>query len=405
MNDNKIKKVSDNVSWIGVYDADIRYFDIVMETKFGTSYNSYLINTDKKVIIDSTKQKFWDDYKSNIESATKFEDIEFIVVNHTEYDHSGNMKNLLKLAKNAKVVGSNSAIRFLKEQLNEEFNSIIVKDNQHIDLGNDRLHFISAPNLHWPDTIFSYLESEKILFTCDAFGSHYCSDKLFEEEVENYEESFKYYFDLILKPYSKFMLKAIEKIRNIGEIKMVCPSHGPILRKNLQKYVNLSENMAYKYLNATNEPMVMVGYVSAYDNTKLIAEKIAEGLKAEKIKYNLVDLQFMEAEAISDIIEKSTGIIIGSPTINQNTLLPIYKVMAAINPIRDRTKLAGVFGSYGWSGEALQIIENGLKQLKLNLVENNMSVNFTPSITEQQKAIEYGKVFAEKLRSINKDIQ
>ena len=202
-----------------------------METKFGTTYNSYFINAEKKTIVETTKEQFWKTYEHKLTSVCNPEEIEYIILNHTEPDHSGNLKNLLNIAPKAIVVGSGNAIRYLKDQLGNDFAHIIVKDGDTLDLGNKTLKFISAPNLHWPDTIYTYLEEDKLLFTCDSFGAHFCDERMFDTKVGDFDDAFKYYFNVILKPYSKFMLKAIEKIRPL-DIKAICTGHGPILLTN-----------------------------------------------------------------------------------------------------------------------------------------------------------------------------
>ncbi|MFH0865624.1 MAG: FprA family A-type flavoprotein, partial [Bacteroidota bacterium] len=247
MNDIKTVNITPDVKWIGVLDPDLRTFDIVMETKAGTSYNSYFINAQKKTIVETTKEKFRDVYLAKLKSCVNPEEIEYIICNHTEPDHSGNVGNLLKIAPNAKVVGSGNTIRYLTDLLGYEFPNIIVKDGQELDLGNKKIRFIGAPNLHWPDSTYAYLAEDKLLFTCDSFGAHHCSDAIFDDLAGDFDKAFTYYFHIILKPFSRFMLKAIEKIRPL-EITAICTGHGPILRKNWKKYVDLSEAYAKQAL-------------------------------------------------------------------------------------------------------------------------------------------------------------
>ena len=206
MIDTKILDVTADVKWIGVLDPGLITFDVVMETKFGTTYNSYFINADKKTIIETTKENFWKTYETKVRAVCNPEEIEYIILNHTEPDHSGNLKNMLSIAPKAVVVGSGNAIRYLKDQLGCEFAHMIVKDGDTLDLGNKTLKFIGEPNLHWPDTIYTYLVEDKIMFTCDSFGAHFSDERMFDTKVGDFEDAFKYYFDVILKPYSKFML-------------------------------------------------------------------------------------------------------------------------------------------------------------------------------------------------------
>lgn len=397
MNDTKTLKVSESVDWIGILDPDIKTFDIVMETKFGTTYNSYLINAQKKAVVEASKEKFWDTYLAKIKSLVNPEEIEYIIVNHTEPDHSGNVANLLKVAPNAKVVGSGNAIRYLNDLLGFEFPNIVVKDGDTLDLGNKTLKFIGAANLHWPDSIYTYFEEEKILFTCDSFGAHYCSEEMFDDKVGNFDDAFKYYFDVILKPFSKFMLKAIEKIRPL-EISAICTGHGPILRSSWKKYVDLSEKYSREYLELPLEMRVFIPYVSAYGNTALIAQKIAEGVRqAGNIEVFVKDIEKMPLSEIDEFLTRSRGLIIGSPTINKNTLNQIYQLFSVVNPIRDNNKMAAVFGSYGWSGEALEIIRNNLSNLRLKIFEEPFGVKFTLHEKDFENCIAFGKRFGEKI--------
>jgi len=399
MQDIHVINITEDTKWIGVLDYDIVTFDVVMETEYGTSYNSYYIDAEKKTIIDTVKEKFWDDYLEKIKSLTDPGDIEYIIVSHTEPDHSGNLKNLLNVAPNATVVGSGNAIRYLKDMIGPDFPHMIIKDGQTLDLGNKSLQFIGAPNLHWPDSIYTYLQEDKLLFTCDSFGSHFCHEDMFDDKVGDFEDAFKYYFDVILRPFSKFMLKAIEKIKPL-DINMICPGHGPILRSYWKKYVDISEKLAEDAMHVREKHRVFIPYVSAYHKTGVIAEKIAEGIKkAGDIEVDVQDVEKMPIGEVDEKIARSSGLIIGSPTINQNILLPIYKLFAVINPLRDKRKLAGAFGSYGWSGENKKMIETNLSNLKLNYFGEGVFVKFTPSGDEIEKCLEYGEAFGKELLS------
>jgi len=398
MIDNKILPITENVKWIGVIDKDIVTFDIVMETKYGTTYNSYLINADKKAVVETVKEKFFPVYLEKIKQVTNPSEIEYIIVNHTEPDHSGSVKHLLTVAPNATVVGSRLAITYLEDIIGAGFKNLVVKDGDTLDLGNMTLNFISAPNLHWPDTMYSYLVEDKVLFTCDSFGTHYANEQMYDYLIDQteHEESFKYYFDVILKPYSKFMLKAIEKIRTI-DVKTICNGHGPILSKYLDKYVNLSEQYAKEALSTLKENKVLITYVSAYQFTKQMAYLIADGIKSlGDFDVEVFDIEKANLGDIDEKLSVANAILVGSPTINQNTLLPIYRLFALINPIRDKGKIAATFGSYGWSGEAEKIIKSNLSNLKLNVLEETMFIKFAPKESDREKFVEFGKKFVEQ---------
>lgn len=393
MIDAKVLDITSDVKWIGVLDYDLVTFDVVMETKYGTTYNSYFINAEKPAVVETVKHKFWDTYQYKISSLVNPVDIQYIIVDHTEPDHSGNVGNLLKAAPNATVVGSGNALRYLRDMLGHDFKSMQVKDGDTLSLGNKTLRFISAPNLHWPDSIYTYLVEDKVLFTCDSFGAHFCHEAMYDDLTGSYEDAFKYYFDVILKPYSKFMLKAIEKIRPL-DIDVICTGHGPILRSTWKEKVDLSEKLAREAISDPAGLRVFIPFVSAYQNTRSLAYSIAEGIRsAGNIEVHVCDIEMMTLNEIDEHLSKSAGYIIGSPTINQNILLQIYQLFALINPIRDRGKLAGCFGSYGWSGEGAKIIESNLQNLKLKFAGEPLFFKFTPHEDEMMKGYEYGQMF------------
>ncbi len=401
MKDTQILDVSPSVKWIGALDPDIRTFDIVMETQYGTTYNSYLLQAQKMTIVETVKEKFVDVFESKLRLLVDPAEIQYIIVNHTEPDHSGSIKRMLEISPDATVVGSGNAIRYLADLLNVEFKHLVVKDGDTLDLGDKILTFISAPNLHWPDSMFTYLEEEKILFTCDLLGAHFCHPNMYDNEVGDFDESFVYYFDVILKPFSKFIIKAIEKIQH-HEITSICTGHGPILISKWKHYMDLMEKLAKENLQYPTKNTIFIGYVSAYHKTYELAEKIAEGMRlVEEVQVEMHDIEKMPLTDLDNLLTKSTAVLLGSPTINQNTLLQIYNTFALLNPIRDRGKLFSCFGSYGWSGEAEKIITSALLQLKLKHFGQNLFVKFTPDPKDYQLYIDFGKAFAEQLVNDN----
>lgn len=398
--DDRVIEITADVKWTGILDYDIRTFDIVMTTEFGTTYNSYFINADRKALVEVAKEKFYDVYLNKLQSVINPQEIEFIVLDHTEPDHSGSLSRLLEIAPDAIVVGGGNAIRYLENIMNKPFRSLIVKDGDSLDLGNRTLRFISAPNLHWPDSIYTYLEEDKILFTCDSFGAHYCNENIFSEMTPEYLGAFKYYFDVILKPYSRFMIKAIEKIRLL-EIDFICPGHGPVHRKNLWEIVSLTENYSNEYLKLISggpAKRVLITYVSAYGYTKQAAEYIEQGiLETGNFETDVTDIENIAPGELDLKLSSSDAILTGSPTINQNTLLPVYTLFALINPLRDKGKTAGAFGSFGWSGEAPKIILENFRNLKLKIFEDTASFKFSPGADKKDELIMFGKKFAKRI--------
>lgn len=401
MNDSHFLQVSKSVKWIGILDKDIKTFDIVMETQYGTTYNSYLIDAQFPTIVETAKEKFWDQYEANIRASINPELIKYIVVDHTEPDHSGSVRKLLNIAPNAIVVGSGNAIRYLKDQIGDDFPNLVVKDGDVVDLGDKKLRIVGAPNLHWPDSIYSYLESEKILFTCDSFGAHFCHPEMFDSKVGNYDDAFKYYFDVILKPFSKFMLKAISKIE-VLDIDAICPGHGPILSNDWKRYVELTKKMAEEYLLVPQKNKIFVAYVSAYGYTKELATKIVEGLTSiEGVEVDFCDIEKMDAAILADKIEQANAYLLGSPTINQNILPQLYSCFSMMTPLREKGKLASSFGSYGWSGEAEKLLVSNIQNLKLDYFGSSCFVKFRPQSKDFNDFIEFGKSFALRLLQKN----
>jgi len=403
--DDRIIDITHDVKWVGVLDYDIRTFDIVMTTQYGTTYNSYFINAEKKALVEVAKEKFSETFFNKLRSVTEPAEISYIILDHTEPDHSGSLKLLLEIAPGATVVGSGNAIRYLEDMLDMPFRSLIIKDGDSLDLGNKTLKFISAPNLHWPDTIYTWLAEDRILFTCDSFGAHYCRYEMTDDLTDEYLEAFKYYFDVILRPFSKFMLKAIDRIKPL-DIRSIGTGHGPILERNWKKMVELTEKYAGEYVNTTGvkgRKNILILYVSAYGYTKKAAESIAAGIAdAGDVNVKVVDIEHIDLGKLDSLLTLSDALLVGSPTINQNTLLPVYKLFALINPIRDRGKLAGAFGSYGWSGEAPQIILETLRSLKLKIFEEKDSFKFRPSGSKDADLKLFGKKFVEKFEEENK---
>lgn len=397
--DDKIIDVTNDVKWIGILDYDIRTFDIVMHTEFGTSYNSYFINAEKKALVEVAKEKFSETYIKKLRAVTDPQDIQYIILDHTEPDHSGSMKLLLDLAPKAVVVGSGNAIRYLEDIVNRPFKSLVVKDGDTLDLGNKTLKFFSAPNLHWPDSMLTLLVEDKILFTCDIFGAHYCSADMFSVFDEEYSESFKYYFDVIMRPFSRFMLKAVEKTRPL-DIDFICPGHGPIHKENIKKALDLTQKYADNYMETVserNKMNILIAYVSAYGYTKDAAYLIAEGiLETGEVTVDVTDIENISLEDLEDKLIMCDGLLIGSPTINQNTLLPVYKLFSLINPIRDKGKLGGAFGSYGWSGESPNLILENLRLLKLKIFEETAAFKFAADNLKKENLREFGRNFGQR---------
>ncbi|WP_271629758.1 FprA family A-type flavoprotein [Caldicellulosiruptor sp. DIB 104C] len=396
-------KLKENIYSVGVQDPNLRIFDIVMYTKYGTTYNSYLvIGSEKVALIENVKYKFFDQFLDNIKEIIDTAKIDYLIVNHTEPDHSGSIESLLEINPKIKVFGSSSAMRFLKKISNKSFDSQVVNDGDQISLGNKTLKFISAPFLHWPDSIYTYLIEDSMLFTCDSFGCHYSTENLdinwvMDNDKEGFMDAYKYYYDVIMSPFKSYVLQAIEKIKDL-KIDIIATGHGPILTNYKDELMGLYKSWSEELLKEPEKPYVVIVYVSAYGYTEMLAKKISEAITQSGIDVLLYNAIEHKIEDILEKIYRAEGVLFGSPTINSDALLPIYEILIRLNPIVHGGKIAAAFGSYGWSGEAVSNIETRLKQLRFKVVEPGLKVNFKPNEEELKKAYEFGILFAEKVK-------
>ncbi len=397
-------KLRDDFYWTGVTDENLRVFDIIMYTEFGTTYNSYVLKAgDKTVLFETAKAKFFDGYIKKLNEIIDVHHIDYLVVSHTEPDHAGSVEQLLDLSPQMKILATGCAIGFLKEIVNRDFVSIPVKDHQRMEIGNKTLQFLIVPNLHWPDTMYTFIEEEQILVTCDSFGSHYAHQGVLASTVpsqEDYLKAAKYYYDCIIGPFKPFMLKALNRVKTM-DISMICTGHGPVLdtaesiKTIMQKYEEWST-----VTNPNTKKTVVIPYVSAYGYTKELAEKIAEGIKdSGDIDVRSYDMVEADKAAVEQELLFADGILLGTPTILGEALAPIWELTLSMFAGTHGGKFAGAFGSYGWSGEGVPHILERLKQLRMK-VDDGFRVRFKPSRSDLVGAYEYGYQFGCRVLNI-----
>ncbi len=390
----KALEVRKDIHWVGALDFHIRVFDIVMYTEHGTTYNSYVVKgSEKNVLVELAKEKFFDHYLERIKDVINPANIDYIVLNHAEPDHSGSINRILELCPKAKIVATASCIRNLKQIANIEFESIAVKQDDTIDIGGKTLKFIIQPFLHWPDTMFTYIPEDKTIFTCDSFGCHYADEAVFNDKIHgDFTEAYKYYFDCIMGPFKPFVLEGLEKIKDL-DIETICNGHGPVIRENPKKYMEMYREWATPA--PKGKPSVVVAYVSSYGFTRKMAETIVSGIKSTgDIDVHMYDMVDADMSEVMGKISQSTGLLLGSPTIVAEALPPIWSILINLNPIIHKGMIAGAFGSYGWSGEAVPNIMGRLKQLRFKLPVEGFTVCLNPSGEDLEKASEFGANFA-----------
>ena len=397
----KAMQLKPDFYWTGVLDKDLRVFDIIMMTEFGTTYNSYLLKCgDKTVLFETAKEKFFDDYLETLSQITDVSTIDYIVVNHTEPDHVGSIKRILDICPRAKVVATPVAIGFLKHIINGDFYSIAIKDGDELKIGDKTLQFHVFPNLHWPDTMYTYIVEDKTLVTCDSFGSHYAHEGILRSTVtdtEGYMRATKYYFDNILGPFKQpYMTNALAAVRQM-DIDMICPGHGPVLDSHLSELMDIYEEWCK--VPVSERKKVVIPYVSAYGYTGQLAEQIAKGIQDndEIIDVKLYDMVTADQAEVLGEIGTADGILFGTPTILGEALKPIWDLTTLMFPPIHGGKLASAFGSYGWSGEGVPHIIESLK------VVDGFKVRLKPSENELVDAYEYGYRFADNL--LQKDVK
>lgn len=392
-------KLKDNLYYVGVQDQDLRVFDIIMNTPYGTSYNAYLLKgSEKTALIDAAKLGFAEESFKRIEEICPVSKIDYLIINHTEPDHAGSIPLLIERNPDLTVVGTNSAITFVSNIIKQPFHSRVVKKGDTLDLGDRALQFFPMPNLHWPDTMFTWDPVNRALFTCDAFGAHYAyPDVLLSRMADRsaYRGAQHQYFLDILAPFRKpFMVNGIKCAKELDP-EIICTGHGPVLDTDIsftfERYELWTETEP-KNENKT----VLIAYVSAYDYTRTMAERLITALKAQGISVHAFDITKHSIPEVCSAIEKADGVLFGSPTFLGDMLKPVAEVLTALYPFMVSGKLCSAFGSYGWSGEAVPNILERAKQLKMRTMDG-LKFRLRPSEEELQQLDAFAVQFAQSL--------
>jgi len=332
---------------IGVKDPTLTVFDDLFPTQYGTTYNSFLIKGDThNAVVDTVKAKRCDEFLANLSSLIDPAEVDYIVVNHSEPDHSGSLAQLLQACPKAVVVSSQAARTFLGNQIHSPFESRIVKDGDRLDLGGRSLRFIAAPFLHWPDTMFTLVEGEGVLFSCDAFGAHYSGAGVFADEMPDFFGETRFYFDCLMRAFKERVLAAVAKLDGI-DLKLLCPSHGPIYRQDARKAVEAYRTWS---LPKAGGRRIAIFYLSPHGNTEKMAEAVAKGATLPGVFVTLCHINHASASDIRDLMEESDALIFGTPTINRDIPKPMWDVLSYLSTVSLKGSLGGIFGSFGWSG-------------------------------------------------------
>ena len=390
------KQINDYISWIGKTDWELKKFhgDEFTTTK-GSSYNAYLIQDEKTVLIDTVWLPYDKEFVNNLKQEIDIHKIDAIIMQHGEVDHSGSLVELMREIPNTPIYCTANGIKSIKGQYHQDWNFIPVKTGDTLDIGKHTLKFIEAPMLHWPDTMFTYMEGADILFSNDGFGQHLASEYLYADEVDQavlWEQALTYYAN-ILAPFGLLVNKKIQEILAMNlKIQMICPSHGLIWRKNLEQIIQ-------KYLEWANnyqENQITILYDTMWNSTRKMAEAIAEGIQEmdKEVTIKIMNTAKDDKTEVLTEVFKSKIILVGSPTVNNGYLHSIAGILEMIRGMKLKNKKASAFGSYGWSGEAVGQITELLKKAGFEIMNDGMKQMWTPDQEMKKQCIEFGREIA-----------
>ena len=394
--------IAPGVFWIGALDPQLRVFDVILRTANGTTYNAYCVRGETGVaIIDTVKAEYADTFFQRLEQVARYDEITVIVLNHLEPDHTGALPELMRRAPQARLYISVKAQTMLKGLLkSEDLAYTPVDSGDTVDLGGRTLTFLNTPFLHWPDTQCTYLNEDALLFSGDVFGCHFCDNRLFNDRVGDFRFSFEYYYQHIMRPFREHVRHGLDLIEPL-ELKLIAPAHGPILRDAPRSYVQRYRQLAAPLLHneaADRAKTLVIFYISSYGNTARMALAVRDGAESiDGVRASLYDLQGGEVTPFVDLIEEADGIVFGSPTINGDAVKPIWDLLSSLAVVSVKDKLGAAFGSYGWTGEAVSMLEDRLRGLKLRVPVTGVRVKLIPTEDELQSCRVFGRQLAEHL--------
>ena len=390
------KQITNKVSWVGKIDWELtKFHGDELSTMHGSSYNAYLIQDEKTALIDTVWQPYDKEFVSRLKKTIDLKKIDYIVMNHNEIDHSGALVELMREIPGTPIYCTKKGEAIIRGHYHQDWNYVNVKTGDTLNLGKNTITFIEAPMLHWPDTMFSYLSDEKILFSNDAFGQHFATESLYNDTVKQDDlmwEAQKYYAN-ILNPFSMMVSRKVKELIGMNlDIKMICPSHGIIWKENpkqiIDKYVEWSSG--YK------ENQITIIYDTMWQSTRKMAEAISDGIQKEDptVRVKLFNASQIDKNDILTEIFQSKAIIVGSPTINNGYSYAIAGILEMARGIKYKGKKAAAFGSYGWNGDAPKMITAHLQEAGFEIVNDGIKKQWVPDVKDLDDCTEYGKEFA-----------
>ena len=393
-------EIKPDVYWIGVNDRTTDLFEGLWPIEQeGVSYNAYLINDEKKAIVDLAKALKTDEFFDHIAEIVELSEVDYVVINHMEPDHTGVLRTLRKIAPGATILGSPKTQAMLESFYGITENVRVVEDGETLSLGRRTLQFFSTPFVHWPETMMTYETTHRVLFSCDAFGGYGAlRGAIFDDECTDLDfyqkESLRYYVNIVAK-FSKPVLKAIEKLADVP-VEIIAPSHGLLWRERPQLIVELYQKWA-EYATGETEPGITLVYGSMYGNTEAMMNAVAQGISRVGVPFEIFDAARTDVSYILPSLWTRAGVMIGAPTYEGTLFPPVARVLEMAALKRVLNKKAAYFGSYGWSGGALRHLEQIIEPVKWELVD---SFEFAGGPTEEdlKKGEEFGAGFAEVIK-------
>ena len=385
----QVADLTADITAIRSLDWDRDRFDIEFGLQNGTTYNSYLIRGEKIALVDTSHEKFRQLYFDSLNGLINPQEIDYLIISHTEPDHSGLVKDLLQLAPNITVVGSKVAIQFLENLVHHPFQRQLVKNGDQLDLGNGHiLEFVNAPNLHWPDTIFTYDHGSGILFTCDAFGMHYCSDDLYDEQLSAIEPDYRFYYECLMAPNARSVLAAMKRMEPLGNINLVANGHGPVLKHNVTELLTRYRDWSQAQTKA--EKTVAVFYISDYGYSDRLCQSIAKGITKTGLAVETLDLKSADPQEVKELASSAVGIVIGTPPVSginaQEITGNLGTILASVNP----KQYLGMFESKGDDDESILPLFNKFREVGLTKAFDPIRSAETPNESLYQRCEEAG---------------
>ncbi len=382
-----VEQIAEKTQTIRSLDWDRSRFDIEFGLQNGTTYNSFLIEGEKVALVDSSHEKFRELYLNALQGLIDPTRIDYLIISHTEPDHSGLTRDLLELNPDLTVVGSKVALQFLDNMVHRPYNKLQVKSGDTLELGPDHvLEFVSAPNLHWPDTIFTYDRKTATLYTCDAFGMHYCSEVTYDEDLKTIEGDFRYYYDCLMGPNARSVLSALKRMESLGEITTIATGHGPLLRYNVAEWV--SRYQTWSQSQAKSGTTVAVCYISDYGYSDRLSQAIAYGITKTGVEVEMIDLRAADPQELAEGIGHFAAIVMGTPptTASEQIQTALNTIFAAA---KDKQAI-GVFDAYGGNDEPIDSLLRQFRDLGLKVGFPPIRIKDTPQESTYQLCEESG---------------